>query len=621
MKYEQAMWALARALYDMKRAAENGPWDAATAIERANWRNKARQCLNGWGFDDFNGKLDARTAPATEVHAATRAAQEQYLKTLCDKYGPYVGRVQYYDAVNELAAYASEIEWEKLSDAEKGQLRHRADIMLSARGFKNAGGEVAFEDKNDHFYRTVLSVLRDKHAAARIEAIARKDMSAFHGEARQLLSARAYATFGHDLLASDDGTPGHGSERVPEVGLIDDHMGESVGQTTYPTGPGGAERYDAVPAPATAVAGAEDVMARSLYEAETPPTRKHWEDLRGDFQTTYKMRAMALPLNLSELTETYRKQWAADVLAGRRQGEAPTLAAVDHDIAIKAKTAPHYADVTPVDDKKVAAGMWVDQKLSDNGAKQVGVKIEDIEKVLREREPRTTETHEIRSTEDLLKLLGTFGSLRVPMRTVKTTAERVNGDSNSDYLKLGALAYAAIRTMHPEMRPWAKLELTEKTLVETTAKYAWEGVAAQTTSRTLQVVYGAVRTFREIADLEGQNLAAFVKCARMRVILPELTKDEAELLAWYAHESCRIENNNIVGWNVLAPGVRERKVLDAYNYVTEQTVNPHLTPEFYTALDIFLSDAANYAAKLDKLRKAQTELSKLPANWTVSFRQ
>jgi hypothetical protein len=160
-----------------------------------------------------------------------------------------------------------------------------------------------------------------------------------------------------------------------------------------------------------------------------------------------------------------------------------------------------------------------------------------------------------------------------------------------------------------------------KDLVETTAKYAWEGVAAQTTSRTLQVVYGAVRTFREIANLEGQNLAAFVKCARMRVILPELTKDEAELLAWYAHESCRIENNGIVGWNVLAPGVRERKVLDAYNYVTEQAVNPHLAPEFYTALDIFLSDAANYAAKLDKLRKAQTELSKLPANWTVSFRQ
>ena len=600
MKYEQAMWALARALYEMKRAADNGPWDAATAIERANWRNKARQCLNGWGFDDFNGKLDARTAPATEVHAATRAAQEQYLKTLCDKYGPYGGRVQYYDAVNELAAYASEIEWEKLSDAEKGQLRHRADIMLSARGFKNAGGEVAFEDKNDHFYRTVLSVLRDKHAAARIEAIARKDMSAFHGEARQLLSARAYANFGRELLSSDDGTPGHGSEHKPAVEFIDNHLNDNTFEVEPPR-EGGVDRYDAVTAPVTTVAGAEDVLARSLYEAETPDTRKHWEDLRGDFQTTYKMRAAVLPLNLSELTETYRKQWAADVLAGRRQGEAPALAAADDK----------------VEERKVAAGMWVDQKLSDDGAKQVGVKIEDVEKVLREREPRTTETHEIQSTEDLLKLLGTFGSLRVPMRTVKTTDERVN----SDYLKLGALAYAAIRTMHPEMRPWAKLELTEKTLVETTAKYAWEGVAAQTAGRTLQVVYGAVRTFREIADLEGQNLAAFVKCARMRVILPELTKDEAELLAWYAHESCRIENNGIVGWNALVPGIRERKVIDVYNYVTEQTVNPHLTPEFYTALDVFLSDAANYAAKLDKLRKARTELSKLPANWTVSFRQ
>ena len=59
-------------------------------------------------------------------------------------------------------------------------------------------------------------------------------------------------------------------------------------------------------APATAVAGAEDVMARSLYEAETPPTRKHWEDLRGDFQTRMQGYATALQnghLNIDEVRD------------------------------------------------------------------------------------------------------------------------------------------------------------------------------------------------------------------------------------------------------------------------------------------------------------------------------
>ena len=177
MKYEQAMWALARALYEMKRAAENGPWDAASGIERVNWKHKAAQCLNGWGFDNFNGELDARTAPATEVHEASRAAQEQYLKGLLNKYGPHVARVHYYDAVNALAAFASDVEWDKLTEEERARLRVRADIMMTARGFKNESGEVVFEDKNDIFYRSIVAILKDKHAGARVEALAEREES------------------------------------------------------------------------------------------------------------------------------------------------------------------------------------------------------------------------------------------------------------------------------------------------------------------------------------------------------------------------------------------------------------------------------------------------------------
>lgn len=569
MKYEQAMWALARALYEMKRAADNGPWDAATAIERANWRNKARQCLNGWGFDDFNGQLDARVAPASEMHAATRAAHEHYLKALYAKYGPYVARVQYHDAVNALAAFASDVEWDKLTEEERARLRVRADIMMTARGFKNESGEVVFEDKNDIFYRSIVAILKDKHAGARVEALARGDKHAFQsyglGDAgRRMRTARAYATFAHDILASDDSDQGHGSERKTEVALIDQYLKEASddGQPTAEA----PEDYKAVTASASVVTGAENIFARALYESETPADRKHWDDLRNEFQEAYKARARALPLDLPKLAETRRQQEADDVNSGRLQGVARMSGNKQN--------------------RETAAGLWVDQKISDTAAREVGVTVSDVERELRARED-------------------------------KKAAERSPaGHPHTNYLKLGALAYEALRVMHPDMRPWKALEGTEQARIETVSKYAWEHLVAQTNSKTLEAVYRTAETFREIADQEGLDLVAFVNSARMRVIMTDVTKDEAELLAWYAHESSRTKVPGIVSWGSLSPGVRERKVLAAYNYVTEQAMNPRLTPHFYTALDAILADVGQFASKMERLRKARAELGSLPADWT-----
>lgn len=543
MKYEQAMWALARALYEMKRAAENGPWDAASGIERANWKHKAGQCLNGWGFDNFDGELRARAAPATEVHEASRAAQEQYLKGLLNKYGPHVARVQYHDAVNALAAFASDVEWDKLTEEERARLRVRADIMMTARGFKNAGGEVVFEDKNDIFYRSVVEILKDKHAGARVEALARGDKHAFQsyglGDAgRRMRTARAYATFAHDILASDDSDQGHGSERKAEVALIDQYLKEASDDEQPATV--APEDYKAVTASASVVAGAENVFARALYESETPADRKHWDDLRNEFQETYKARARTLPLDLPKLAETQRQQEADDVNSGRLQGVAKTTGNKQNR-----------------GDKKAA-----------------------------ERSPA--------------------------------------GHLHTNYLELGALAYEALRVMHPDMRPWGRmymrpwkaLENTEQALIETVSKYAWEHLVAQTNSKTLEAVYRTAETFRDIADQEGLDLAAFVNTARMRVIMTDITKDEAELLAWYAHESSRAEVPGIISWGSLSTSIRAHKVLDAYNYATEQAVNPHLTPEFYSALDAVLTDVGQFASKMERLRKVRTELGSLPANWT-----
>ena len=394
-----------------------------------------------------------------------------------------------------------------------------------------------------------------------VAALARGDKHAFQsyglGDAgRRMRTARAYATFAHDILASDDSDQGHGSERKTEVALIDQYLKEASddGQPTAEA----PEDYKAVTASASVVTGAENIFARALYESETPADRKHWDDLRNEFQEAYKARARALPLDLPKLAETRRQQEADDVNSGRLQG---------------------------------VARMSGNKQNRETAAREVGVTVSDVERELRARED-------------------------------KKAAERSPaGHPHTNYLKLGALAYEALRVMHPDMCPWKALEGTEQARIETVSKYAWEHLVAQTNSKTLEAVYRTAETFREIADQEGLDLVAFVNSARMRVFITDITKDEAELLAWYAHESSRTEVKNIVGWNQLAPGVRERKVVAAYNYVTEQTVNPNLTPEFYTALDVFLSDAANYADKLDKLRKARVEVSKLPANWTVSFRQ
>ena len=369
----------------------------------------------------------------------------------------------------------------------------------------------------------------------------------------------------------------------PFVAPSESRRARLAAASPFPVNEDGAERYDAVTALATAVYGAEDVLARELYEKQTPADRKHWEDLRSDHQKSYRMQAGMIPLNLPELSRTFEKQWADDVRAGRKQGKAPTLKEVERV-------------VRATGDRNTVASRFIDGQIPERDAIEAGVTLADIEQALLRKETIKRQSG----------VQNVSGSKRVE-RDAKT-AER--------YLKLAALAYEAIRVMHPDMPAWRSVNNGDQSRAARAAEHGWLGHAIGHGEPLLTTIASTANTFHELANYEGLDLDDFVNTARMRVFITDVAKDDAELLAWYAHESSRNEVPGIVSWGSLSPGVRERKVLDAYNYVTEQAVNPHLTPEFYSALDAFLADVGQFASKMERLRKARAELGSLPADWT-----
>lgn len=536
MKYEQAMWALARALYEMKRAAENGPWGDASSVEHANWRAKASQCLTGWGFDNFEGRLDGRVAPPSEFHAASRAAQEQYLRSLCAKYGEFVPRPSFASAVAALAEFASDVAWDKLSEIERAARINQTAGMLAARGFKGRDGSIQLEDEGGTFFNNVATVLHDKFAFKRVEALARGDTKALMaiglgGRAREIRSKRAFETFGREILTTDKTEAGVRSAHLPVVERIEQHMGEAdtvqPGEHAYPTGPGGAEDYRAVQAPVGVLASAVDVIARDLYEKAVAQytDAKHWTELNNEGQRHYRAQAEQLPLDLVNLARTFRGQRAADRSAGRKEPETP------------------FFSESKAERIETAAGMWVDGKLSDNGAKAVGVTVSDVEQTLRQRDQA---------------------------KTASKTDPDVESVQIGRFAKLGAIAYATFLAVHPGMRPWDRLTSTEQNRIVDIAKASWYGNLIATDGQFEDYLCGAVRAMRSIAKQDGLTLGQFVSSARSNEILsprsremlaaetgsPEyiritgLNDQEAEALAWFGYESVRdlIAQDPIVGY-------------------------------------------------------------------------
>lgn len=597
--YEIAATALAVHAYRETTPADAAPWTALPNHDRAAFQTLARALLAARGFVNVEGTLQlsegngpvfaamshvlrdgfalnrvealAHEEPIDlyERKQSTDAVHEAMLRA-AKKYGGTDGAFNsacFSEALLELAGVKQPIDGKVVaaillgrSDVEvlSGRAHYRVLPIEASNAMEvRIGNEV----KQASPERTVREVFRDvfgklresdpsvkvrDYAAENDELLKRVD-DATGGVVLPLRAARSAPEAVSKIDANEPPSTLPHTERAPHstnpfVAPSESLRARLAAASPFPVNEDGAERYDAVTAPATAVYGTEDVLARDLYEKQTPADRKHWDDLRNEFQEAYKARARTLPLDLPKLAETRRQQEADDVNSGRLQGVAKTT-----------------------------------------GNKQ---------------------------------------SRELPAREDKKAAKySPAGHHHTNYLKLGALAYEALRVMHPDMRPWKALESTEQALIETVSKYAWEHLVAQTNSKTLEAVYRTAETFRDIADQEGLDLAAFVNTARMRVIMTDITKDEAELLAWYAHESSRAEVPGIISWGSLSTGIRECKVLDAYNYVTEQAVNPHLTPEFYSALDAFLADVGQFASKMERLRKARTELASLPAGWTITFRQ
>lgn len=477
MKYEQAAWALARALYEMERAAKNGPWVAATKIEHMSWKHKAQQCLNGWGYDNHQGDLCGRTvAPISEFHQAAHAAHTQYLASLVAKYGEYVPRPTYAQACGALAMYATNGAWEKLSEDEKRARNNQAAGMLAARGFKVSGDEIQLDNDDGAFFRTAASVLSTKNAFERIDALAKGDMRAFEAcgktfEAREIRSQRAYDMFGKDLLSVDE-TPGVGSVRVPLTETItygkrtDEEIELSNPAQKYPTGADGAERYDTVTADASVLDGAEDVLARALYEAETPEERKHWNTLPDYFQKTYRMRASTQPLNLTELAETQLRQQEADKLNTLDNAERERL---KHEL-------------------------WEKGKVSDTAMSGASKEV---------------------------------------------TAIDAQPESAANFYKLASIAYNVVRETDPSLFPWCDLRnMTQAHYVEAATR-GWRGQLTNIEGKTYSDVYYVASTMRESADRIGTDLTATVDRAAPPV--PPAQADGGRLRAVAQEIASRVE--------------------------------------------------------------------------------
>jgi len=635
--YEIAATALAVHAYRETTPADAAPWTALPNHDRAAFQTLARALLAARGFVNVEGTLQfsegngpifaamshvlrdgfalnrvealAHEEPIDlyERKQSTDAVHEVMLRA-SKKYGGTDGAFNsacFSEALLELAGVKQPIDGKVVaaillgrSDVEvlSGRAHYRVLPIEASNAMEvRIGNEV----KQASPERTVREVFRDvfgklresdpsvkvrDYAAENDELLKRVD-DATCGVVLPLRAARSAPEAVSKIDANEPPSTLPHTERAPHstnpfVAPSESLRARLAAASPFPVNEDGAERYDAVTAPATAVYGAEDVLARDLYEKQTPADRKHWEDLRGDHQKSYRMQAGMIPLNLPELSRTFEKQWADDVRAGRKQGVAPTLKEVE---------------------RIVRASDLVGGKIDQSDAVEAGVTLTDIEQAL----PRK----EAVKRQGVVQNVG--GSKRVERDT--KTAER--------YLKLAALAYKAIRVMHPDMPAWCSVNNDDQSRAARAAEHGWLGHAIGYINPLLAAIAGAASTFHEIADQECLDLAAFVNTARMRVIMTDITKDEAELLAWYAHESSRAEVPGIISWGWLSTGIRERKVLDAYNYVTEQAVNPHLTPEFYSALDAFLADVGQFASKMERLRKARAELGSLPADWTSTFRQ
>lgn len=353
MKYERAMWALARFLYGTRRPAPaSGAWEAATPAEKANFRVKADICLRAWGLKEVDGVAVSTALNPTDIHAASNEAHVVFIKSLIERYPeepPQAKReshrkVPYTNAVAELAAYAYKTAhptdaaaWDIFDEADRAPYISLTRALMDARGFVDYDGSVQVSESNGPMFRSLVEVLGDSFALNRVEALAVRDIERFNKYqqpgrywhcdapredrsksllARELGVKKAYEDFGNALVSDKDETPGVGSRIDPEVAKIGvaDGVEDSVSKT-YPVNQDGAEQYDTVVADTSVLPGETDVMARHLYERSIPASAsrvKRWHELSEEHQESFRARTRGMTFDMGEINRLKREQRERD---------------------------------------------------------------------------------------------------------------------------------------------------------------------------------------------------------------------------------------------------------------------------------------------------------------------
>lgn len=368
MKYERAMWALARFLYGTRRPAPaSGAWEAATPAEKANFRVKADICLRAWGLKEVDGVAVSTALNPTDIHAASNEAHVVFIKSLIERYPeepPQAKReshrkVPYTNAVAELAAYAYKtahptdaVAWDIFDEADRAPYVSLTRALMDARGFVDYDGSVQISESNGPMFRSLVEVLSDSFALNRVEALAVRDIERFNKYqqpgrywhcdapredrsksllARELGVKKAYEDFGNALVSDKDETPGVGSRIDPEVAKIGvtDGVEDSVAKT-YPVNEDGAERYDAVVADVSDLLAEDEMVARHLYERSLPANAsvvKHWNTLPKELQDSFRAQSRGVLFDTRALKRIKREQREQDEAKSEKACDTSRLAA------------------------------------------------------------------------------------------------------------------------------------------------------------------------------------------------------------------------------------------------------------------------------------------------------
>lgn len=356
----------------------------------------------------------------------------------------------------------------------------------------------------------------------------------------------------------------HVSDGNPFLGSNERRRAEMASASPYPVNEDGAEDYRAVQADASVIQDATRVLGRDLYEKAVAdcvnPTS--WRDLLPAHQNYYYEQAKTLPLNLVELREVFNKQQEADAKTGKEVKPAPSFVPI----------ASILREPTPM-----------------SGVQGVGGMI--------------AATRSIGSRQDMKS----------------DTKCETKAEAADNYGLLAESAYALL-CVHIPYDPWKNLKWFAKRTLKGIAEDAWLMRNPVLDARPdVNFFWNIVNELREIALSQGMTLNQFLATDEMRTVregtkftLPGTANNyetlpvhiptptgglilpETTALAWYAHETSRMDNNALLPWCKLSARAQYVKMRAARDYFVHNKRDPSQSEPFYAALDAVPRNAVSY---------------------------